>query len=142
MGFLESLYKELILDHYKRPRNRGRLDPHTHRQEGINPSCGDEIELFLTVEQGVVTGVSFLGEGCAISQASASMMTEAIAGRPVSEVLALSDAFKDMIRGEEPSDTLGDLKLLQGIARLHARVKCATLSWQALEQALGPSGNG
>lgn len=136
MSFLENLYKELILDHSKRPRNRGRIDPYTHHQEGINPSCGDELELFLNVEDGVVTDVSFVGEGCAISQASSSMMTEAIRGRPIAEVRALGDAFKDMIHGGEPIEELGDLRMLQGVSKLHARVKCATLAWVALEEAL------
>ena len=136
MSLLDTLYKEIILEHYKRPKNRGELKPHTHRQEGLNPSCGDELELFLNVEDGVVTGVSFVGEGCAISQASASMMTEAIKGKPVEDALALSEKFKAMIHGKPPADELGDLKLLQGISKLHARVKCATLAWITLEGAL------
>jgi nitrogen fixation NifU-like protein len=140
MSFLENLYKELILDHYKRPRNQGRLEDATHHQEGINPSCGDELELFLRVEDGVVAGVAFEGEGCAISQASASMMTEAIRGRPLTEVVELSTAFKGMIHGDEPSESLGDLKLLQGISKLHARVKCATLAWVALDEAISDRG--
>ena len=140
MGFLENLYKELILDHYKRPRNRGRLADATHRQEGLNPSCGDELELFLRVEGGVVVDVAFEGEGCAISQASASMMTEAIKGRPLAEVADLSADFKGMIHGDAPSDALGDLKLLQGISKLHARVKCATLAWVALDEAISDRG--
>lgn len=136
MSLLDTLYKEIILEHYKKPRNRGELHPHTHRQEGINPSCGDELELFLNVEDDVVTDVRFSGEGCAISQASASMMTAAIKGRPVAEVLSLSSKFKDMVHGQPPADELGDLKFLQGVSKLHARVKCATLSWVALEEAL------
>jgi len=136
MSFLENMYKEVILDHYKRPRNRGALDPASVREEGLNPSCGDELELFLEIDGGTVQNVSFVGEGCAISQASASMMTEAIKGKAVSEVLDLSSKFKAMIGGDTPDDALGDLKTLQGVAKLHARVKCATLSWVTLEQAL------
>ncbi len=136
MSYLENLYKEIILEHAKRPRNQGRLDAPSHYQEGINPSCGDELELFLNVEDGVVREVAFLGEGCAISQSSASMMTEAIRGMTVAEVADLSAKFKDMIHGGEPDQALGDLQLLQGISKLHARVKCATLAWVTLGEAL------
>ena len=136
MPILEQLYKEAILDHYKHPHNKGRLEPPTVSQEGINPSCGDELELFLAIQEGVIKDVKFLGEGCAISQASASMMTEAIKGKTLEESLELSTLFKAMIRGEPPADVLGELKILQGVSKLHARVKCATLSWMTLEQAL------
>lgn len=135
MSFLESLYKEVILDHYKRPRNRGSLDP-AIEQEGLNPSCGDELQLFLQVKNGHVHDVKFTGVGCAISQSSASLMTQAIMGKPLEEVRQISAKFKAMIHGEEPDESLGDLKLLQGISKLHARVKCATLAWVTLEQAL------
>ena len=136
MSLLDSLYKEMILEHYKRPRNRGTLDPATVRQEGTNPSCGDELELFLNVEDGVIREVRFTGEGCAISLASASMMTEAIQGRTIGQALDTCRQFKAMIHGEPPAEELGDLQLLQGVSKLHARVKCATLSWVTLEQAL------
>lgn len=136
---LDALYKEMILEHYKRPRNRGALEGATVRQEGINPSCGDELELHLLIEEGTIRDAKFTGVGCAISQASASMMTEAIKGRAAEEALALSHKFKAMLRGEPPHDDLGDLKLLQGVAKLHARVKCATLAWVALEEAVGKS---
>lgn len=136
MSLLDSLYKEIILDHYKRPRNRGELDPHTVRHEGVNPSCGDELELFLFVEDGTVREARFNGEGCAISQASASMMTQALRGLSVAEAQSLAEDFKGMIQGQPPSERLGDLKLLQGISKLHARVKCATLPWVTLTEAL------
>ena len=136
MSLLDSLYKEIILDHYKRPRNRGELDPHTIRQEGLNPSCGDELELFLLLDGETVSDVKFIGEGCAISQASASMMTQALKGLSVDEARVLAADFKQMIQGGEPSERLGDLKLLQGISKLHARVKCATLPWVTLTEAL------
>lgn len=139
MSMLEALYKEMILEHYKRPRNRGVLEGATVRQEGVNPSCGDELELHLLIEDGVVKDVKFTGVGCAISQASASMMTEAVKGKGVDDALALAQKFRSMVRGEPPHDDLGDLKLLQGIAKLHARVKCATLGWVALEEAVGKS---
>lgn len=136
MSFLENIYKEIILEHSKRPRNQGTLDPVSISQEGLNPSCGDELEIHLQIEDDVIADVKFSGEGCAISQSSASMMTEAIKGMKLSEAEALSADFKAMIQGEEPKDELGDLKMLQGISKLHARVKCATLGWITLEQAL------
>lgn len=135
MSLLDNLYKELILEHYKRPRNKGRLENAVH-QEGLNPSCGDEINLFLLIQNGIIQDVRFTGEGCAISQASSSMMTEAIKGKTCLEALALSEKFKDMIHGQPPAEELGDLIMLQGISKLHARVKCATLPWVTLEQAL------
>ncbi len=131
----DTLYKEIILDHSKRPRNRGEI-AEAVRREGLNPSCGDEVVLFLLIEDGVIKDVKFTGEGCAISQASASMMTEAVRGKGVGEVLELSCAFKEMVRGEAPAEALGELKLLQGVSKLHARVKCATLAWVTLEEAL------
>jgi nitrogen fixation protein NifU and related proteins len=136
MALLEQLYKEAILEHYKHPRNRGRLEPATVSQEGVNPSCGDELELFLRVDNNRVTDAKFIGEGCAISQASASMMTEAIKGKSLAEAQALIKAFKAMIHGEVPAEELGELRVLQGVSKLHARVKCATLGWVTLEQAL------
>lgn len=142
MSFLENLYQEVILDHYKRPRNHRVPEPHSHHEEGLNPSCGDELELYLYVDDGVVVDAGFTGQGCAISQASASMLTEAVRGTTVAEALELSRAFKAMIHGEPPDEALGDLKALQGVSKLHARVKCATLAWVTLEQALAGDGIG
>lgn len=136
MGFLESLYRDAILEHYKRPRNRGSLPDATHVQEGLNPSCGDELELFLRVEDGVVREARFEGVGCAISQASASMMTERIEGVAVEDALELAASFKAMVRGEAPADSLGEARVLQGVSKLPARVKCADLPWITLELAL------
>ncbi len=135
MSVLENLYKELILEHYKHPRNKGKLE-NAIQHEGINPSCGDEVTLFLEVEENHIKDIKFLGEGCAISQASASMMTQAIKGKSLQETLEVSKKFKNMIHGETPTEELGDLIMLQGISKLHARVKCATLAWVTLEQAL------
>ncbi len=135
MSLLDQLYKELILEHYKHPHNKGVLED-ALVEEGVNPSCGDEVKLFLNVKDNVVKEVKFIGEGCAISQASTSMMTEAIKGKSFDEVVTLTQQFKAMIHGETPADELGDLKMLQGISKLHARVKCATLAWVTLEQAL------
>ncbi|MEJ2290439.1 MAG: SUF system NifU family Fe-S cluster assembly protein [Deinococcales bacterium] len=136
MSFLENLYKDVILEHYKRPHNRGALSDASHTQEGVNPSCGDELTLYLRVEDGTIRDVGFEGEGCAISQASASLMTDAIKGASVERALALSRSFKGMIHGEPPAPELGELTSLQGIAKLHARVKCATLAWTTLDAAL------
>ena len=133
---LEQLYKEAILEHYKRPRNRGELANATVREEGLNPSCGDELALFLVVEQDKITDIKFVGEGCAISQSSASMMSEAVKGKTLEEVSAMSEKFRAMLQGEPPSAELGDLATLQGVSKLHARVKCAALPWVTLERAL------
>jgi nitrogen fixation protein NifU and related proteins len=135
MTLLDQLYKELILEHYKHPRNKGVLEEGVV-EEGVNPSCGDEVKLFLIIKNDVVSDVKFTGEGCAISQSSASMMTEAIKGKTLEDITKLTGQFKGMIHGETPADELGDLKMLQGISKLHARVKCATLPWVTLEQAL------
>jgi nitrogen fixation protein NifU and related proteins len=139
MSLLDQLYKELILEHYKHPRNKGTLE-HAISEEGVNPSCGDEIKLYLKFADKAIKDVKFIGEGCAISQASASMMTEAIKGKSLEEVSSLTRDFKAMIHGEAPADELGDLKMLQGISKLHARVKCATLPWLTLEQLIKSEG--
>jgi nitrogen fixation NifU-like protein len=136
MSMLERLYKEAILEHYKRPHNRGTLAGATHVHEGLNPSCGDELELHLRVVEGVVQEARFEGEGCAISQASASMMTDLIQGEAVADALALAESFKAMIRGAPPTDRLGEAAALQGVSQLPARVKCADLAWITLEHAL------
>jgi nitrogen fixation protein NifU and related proteins len=135
MSFLEDMYKAIILEHYKTPRNKGHLEHPTVTQSGHNPTCGDQLELELMVEDGLIKDVRFDGRGCAISQASASLMTQAIKGKPVTEALEIGSKFQAMIRGEEPDASLGDLTALQGVSKLHARVKCATLAWQTLEVA-------
>ncbi len=122
---LDDLYREVILDHYAHPRNRGRLVP-----------SGDELALFVRVRDGLVEDVRFEGRGCSISQASTSMMTEAIKGKTVDEVRSLVGAFKSMMHGGEPAADLGDLVALQGVRKFPVRIKCATLSWVALEQGL------
>ena len=136
MSLLDSLYQEAILQHYKRPRNHGALEPYDLREEGINPSCGDEVTLFLRLEGGVVSAVSFEGEGCAISQAAASMMTESVNGLAVPAALELSARFRAMLQGEQPTAELGELAVLKGVAKLPARVKCAALPFTTLEAAL------
>ena len=133
---LDDLYREVILDHYAHPRNRGRLDPNDVSVEGTNPLCGDELSLFLRLRDGRVEDVRFEGRGCSISQASTSMMTEVIKGKTLDEVRDLVGKFKGMMRGETPGDDLGDLIALAGVRKFPVRIKCATLSWVALEQGL------
>lgn len=133
---LDDLYREVILDHYAHPRNRGRLDPSDVSVEGTNPLCGDELSLYLRLSDGRVTEARFEGRGCSISQASTSMMTEVIKGKTLEEVRALVGKFKGMMRGETPGDDLGELIALAGVRKFPVRIKCATLSWVALEQGL------
>ena len=133
---LDELYREVILDHYAHPRNRGRLDPSDVSVEGANPLCGDELSLYVRLRDGRVEDARFEGRGCSISQASTSMMTEAIKGKTLEEVRALVAQFKGMMHGQEVTDDLGDLVALQGVRKFPVRIKCATLSWVALEQGL------
>jgi len=153
MPGLEDLYREIILDHYRNPRNRGELPvPPAHRVEGFNPLCGDEIVLFLDIEGDTVADIRIAGQGCSISQSSASMMSSAVKGKTIDEIRALSRAFKAMMSihehtiggdgsepdepGEEPGAKLGDLEALRGVVKFPVRIKCATLSWNTLAQGL------
>lgn len=133
-----DLYREVILDHYSHPRNRGVTDPADAIREGANPLCGDEIRVSLRLRDGRIDDLRFEGKGCSISQASASMMTELLKGKSVEEAARLILAFKAMMHGEtaEGRDGLGDLEALQGVRKFPVRVKCATLSWVTLELAL------
>ena len=151
---LEDLYREIILDHYRSPRNRGELEvPPALRVEGYNPLCGDEIVVFLDVRDGVVADLKIGGQGCSISQSSASMMSAAVKGKTVPEARAVIRAFKGMMSiheqrldadgaetayptGEAAEMKLGDLAALQGVVRFPVRIKCATLSWNTLQQGL------
>lgn len=135
-GLLEEMYRNIILEHYQRPRNRKVLEQATVSLGASNPSCGDELELQLRVADDVIEGVAFTGSGCAISTASASLMTQAIKGKTTVEALELATTFHAMLRGEPPAPELGDLLALSGVSKLHARIKCATLAWQTLEAAL------
>lgn len=138
---LHQLYQEVILDHYRRPRNKGAIDEPTHTITMNNPLCGDVIELLLRVKNGRIEDVSFQGKGCSISQASASMMTERIRGRSVEEARRLKERFSRMLQGatgEADASELGDLRSLSGVARFPVRVKCALLAWNCLEDLLGP----
>ena len=134
----DELYRELILDHYRSPRHREPLDDPDVVAEGYNPLCGDELELRLRFENGAVSDVSCRGRGCSISQASGSMLTDTIVGKPVEEVRHLIGLFTKMVTNaeEEPPEELGDLEAFQGVAQFPVRVKCATLAWHTLEDGL------
>ena len=144
MPGLEDLYREIILDHYRTPRNRGELEcPPAHRAEGHNPLCGDEITVYALVDNGVLADVKVSGQGCSISQSSASMMSQAIKGKSLDEVRALVHRFKVMMSIEEdsgdepgPDVKMGDLEALQGVVKFPVRIKCATLAWNTLTDAL------
>jgi nitrogen fixation NifU-like protein len=134
---LDDLYREIILDHYKQPRNRGELDPHTARVEGNNPLCGDEIQLDVLLKDGELEDLAFQGRGCSISQASASMMTEAVKAHKLPEVQRLIDSFKSLMHGDQVDlDELGDVEALEGVKKFPVRIKCALLAWTTLEEAL------
>ncbi len=157
MAGLEDLYREIILDHYRSPRNKGELEtPPAHRTEGFNPLCGDEIVVYVdTADDGTITDIKIGGQGCSISQSSASMMSAAVKGKTIEEARELTDAFKAMMSiheasvggdgseaGIDPEDAsintelkLGDLEALRGVVKFPVRIKCATLSWNTLNQA-------
>lgn len=135
---LNELYREVIMDHYRSPRNKGELDNPTVSVELNNPLCGDEITLQLEVEDGTVKQARFSGQGCSISQASASMMTHQVQGKSLEEVGEMLVRFKQMMHGdEEAGKPLGDLLALHGVSKFPVRIKCALLSWEALERVLG-----
>ena len=155
MPGLGDLYREIILDHYRNPRNRGELPvPPAHKVEGFNPLCGDEVVIYLEVDGDKVSDVRIEGQGCSISQSSASMMSAAVKGKSVDEARAVTRAFKAMMSihessldGEEaeldePLDEdvkLGDLEALRGVVKFPVRIKCATLSWNTLAQGIDES---
>jgi nitrogen fixation NifU-like protein len=147
MPGLEDLYREIILDHYRTPRNRGELaTPPAVTALGHNPLCGDEIQVYLDVRDGIVQDVKVGGQGCSISQSSASMMSQAVKGKSLAEVKALVRRFKGMMSiedaeaaeadGHDIDVKLGDLEALQGVVKFPVRIKCATLAWNTLIQAL------
>ena len=135
---LDQLYRQVIMDHYKTPRNKGALEQDSVNIEMNNPTCGDRIQLTLQVEDGIVKDAKFDGEGCSISMASASMMTQAVKGKDVDTALKLSGIFSDMMLGKEYDDSvdLGDIEALQGVSKFPARIKCATLAWKAMEKGV------
>jgi nitrogen fixation protein NifU and related proteins len=138
MSDLTDLYQEVILDHNKRPRNFGILGEASHSAEGYNPLCGDSVHLFLRIDDDVVKEVAFQGSGCAISKASASLMTDSIKGRPVAEVRDLFARFHRMVTTppDQPVEDLGKLSVLSGVREFPVRVKCASLAWHTLKAAL------
>jgi nitrogen fixation protein NifU and related proteins len=148
MSTLDELYRQVILDHYRSPRHRGSLNgPHIHA-EGLNPSCGDEFSIDLMIEDGVIVDAAIQGQGCSISQASGSMMAEAIIGKTTTEVRQLTETFKlmmgieeggDPLDPEKPGVMLGDLEALQGVKKFPVRIKCANLPWTTLAEALNRS---
>ena len=140
MDDLEDLYQEIILSHNKRPRNEGELTPHDHEAEGYNPLCGDRLQIYVRGDSSKLEAVQFTGEGCAISRASASMMTESIKGlggsaleEKIAEVLGILTAKEEP---EVDPFEMGELAALVGVRKFPARVKCATLAWQTLQAAL------
>ncbi|AMM94986.1 SUF system NifU family Fe-S cluster assembly protein [Peribacillus simplex] len=135
---LDTLYRQVIMDHYKKPRNKGMLEDGSMTIDMNNPTCGDRIRLTMKIEDGKVNDVKFDGDGCSISMSSASMMTQAIKGKDVETALAMSETFSLMIQGKEYDDEmdLGDIEALQGVSKFPARIKCATLAWKAMEKGL------
>ena len=137
---LDDLYQEIILEHYKQPKNQGVVPEANIEVDGRNPFCGDEIKLTLKVVDGVVQDVKFNGSGCAISQASASVMTEHIKGKKVSEIKELFQEFSHMVRGEEHEhlhiDEMDELSAFQGVSSYPTRVKCAMLAWNAMKDGI------
>jgi nitrogen fixation NifU-like protein len=144
----EDLYREIILDHYRSPRNRGELPEPAKKVEGFNPLCGDEIVVYLDVNDGVLTNIKISGHGCSISQSSASLMSAAVKGKPIDQVREKIATFKQLMTGhekkladgQEPTKVdvraLGELAALQGVVKFPVRIKCATLSWNTLSQGL------
>ena len=144
MSGLRDLYQEVILDHTRKPRNFGKLEDASSEARGFNPLCGDSVTVYLTTDDGIVRDVRFEGQGCAISTASASLMTEAIKGKPIEEVRELFERFRSAVTGppDEPVDvdTLGKLVVLAGVREFPMRVKCASLAWHTMKSALSGAG--
>ena len=140
MSDLTDLYQDVILDHNRRPRNFGTLEAPSSRALGHNPLCGDRLMVFARIDEGVIRDIRFEGSGCAISKASASLMTEAVKGQPVADALALFDRFQTVlttpIDRDVETDTLGKLSVFAGVREFPMRVKCATLAWHTLKSVL------
>ncbi|CAM3938240.1 Fe-S cluster assembly sulfur transfer protein SufU [Alkalicoccus chagannorensis] len=139
LGNLDTLYRQVIMDHYKNPRNRGELEGDILKVDMNNPTCGDRIQLQMRVEDDQIAEAKFNGEGCSISLSSASMMTQTVKGMKTEDALRMSSLFSDMMLGKEIDAAgmdLGDIEALQGVAKFPARIKCATLAWKAMEQGL------
>lgn len=140
MSELRELYQEVILDHNKNPRNFKIIDPHSHHAKGHNPLCGDKLELYLDVVDGVIKELSFIGSGCAISTASASLMTQFLKGKSLEDTKQYFENFHNLVTGKPLDDSelegLGKLAIFSGVQEFPARVKCASLSWHTLMNAL------
>ena len=136
---LDQLYRSVIMDHYKNPRNKGSLEENNVTIDMNNPTCGDRIHLTLKMNDGIVEDAKFDGEGCSISMSSASMMTQIVKGKKLEEALELANIFSKMMLGEDFDDEkydLGDVEALQGVSKFPARIKCATLAWKAMEKGV------
>src|SRR5215216_1835795 len=140
MSELSELYQQVILDHNKKPRNFRKLETANHRAEGYNPLCGDQLTIYLNLQDGLVMDIGFEGSGCAISKAAASMMTQAVKGKSKEQAESLFREFHSMVTGELDEETqensLGNLKIFAGVREFPVRVKCATLAWHTLHAAL------
>jgi nitrogen fixation NifU-like protein len=139
---MEELYQEIILDHYRRPRNKGKADPSDISAHDSNPLCGDEIDVTAKLVNDKIAEVKFDGKGCAICTASASIMTQKLIGKTLPEATLFIDSFLNMMRGETPfgGKEMGDLKALEGVLKFPVRVKCATLAWNTAQQGIRESG--
>lgn len=136
---LDNLYRQVIMDHYKNPRNKGVIEEDGSLTVNMNnPTCGDRIQLTMKLDDGVVVDAKFEGEGCSISMSSASMMTQAIKGKKIDDALKMSNIFSNMMQGQDYEDDidLGDIEALQGVSKFPARIKCATLAWKAMEKGV------
>jgi nitrogen fixation NifU-like protein len=135
---LDELYRDIILDHYRNPRHRGSLTDPSASHEGLNPLCGDEVTVDIALRDRRIEDIAYRGSGCSISQSSASMMTEAVAGKSVDEARKVIGSFTQMMRGSDEIDPeeLGDLEAMAGVRKFPVRVKCATLAWHTLDEAL------
>ena len=138
MASLDELYQSVILDHHRSPRNFRVMDPFDRTSRGYNPLCGDTVTVWLKLDGDVISDVSFKGQGCAISKASASLMTTAVTGKRRDEAMAIFERFHAVVTGREPTDAvpLGKLEVFRGVAQYPVRVKCASLPWHALKEAL------
>ncbi|WP_019535028.1 Fe-S cluster assembly sulfur transfer protein SufU [Paenibacillus ginsengihumi] len=136
---LDDLYRRVIMDHYKNPRNRGTFEDEAVSIDLNNPTCGDKIQLQMQVEDGKVAAAKFLGEGCSISLSSASMMTEAVKGKTLQEALELAEKFSGLMKGEAVEFEYEDIEALSGVNKFPARIKCATLAWNALRKGIEQS---
>lgn len=137
MSKLDQLYQEMILEHNKSPRNFGEIPHCTHQAHGVNPLCGDDYHVFINLDQGRIQDIGFLGQGCAISKSSGSLMTQAVKGKTLQEAQTLKSQFLDLLLTQnQPDPALGKLKVFEGVKKYPIRVKCASLVWRAFESAL------